>query len=900
MQIRRNVRKLAGLAAGTLLVGSTLLGGALAYDLGDFPAPFATADSVNSVIVVGSQGSDPAGLASDIVGAINIGAALAQAGVESQTVTVTCEATSAGVTGGVSLSTTSNQLHPGDAINKHRQTLTKDDLPTVLADGTVEAGGTTYKYQQFLTVGSKVPKISDGGELDYEVPMVEIGTDASQPLYTLKVSFSKPLDLEDAVEDSAEIELFGKTFKIDSYTNTSTDVTSITLYGASQVLSLDKGQTATFTDANGEEHTLENVAVIDENTAVFRLDGELKQKDEGAVFTVGGIEVKVDTVIQINSQESSGLIKFSIGSEKVVLKDGENVRMGKDEERVDGTQVTIQSASSTELSTIEIAVAAQDNDKDFVVAGQAFTDPIFGTFKFAYGGSVPASDSPDRELIEVQAGDDEVVKLSMTDERGYQKSIEFAYDPDTTTTQDDLELADGDGNNIIVLEGADVVEDEYLVVNSGDFTHLLKLQDIDVSTYTDEESTVTFTDVFSGEDYDVTVLYDGTDWSGSFYLEGQEYHVYVPSGGTSVKVTWGSNADADDVGDETTVFPYLETDKGAKVAFVPADGVNTGIDTSAGGATGVLELPTGTATYNVVAANNITVNSVNLGSEGSLTIGGVDYYFDASGSTLYVGLDNGAGAMLDKVAVLLVEEDDSDNNVGAIVVPVQDDQDTGDDDETVVATGGILYENTDALVEAGFNGANKNPFNHKNQDEDYYGVDRYGTILVYDDEDQWAKVLYPDEQAITLAAFGPDPQFEVTGGSSSQTVECKVPSLPATGIAKLDTEAEAIKETTNLILVGGPAVNSLVAELADKGKTMTLDDWRSEQDGQRVYEGTAIIQYIDDAFAQGKAALVVAGYSAEDTRNACYVLQNYKQYADDLKGKTKVKVVGKTVEGMVE
>ncbi len=74
------IRKIGTALVGAVLTSATLMGGALAADLGNYPAPFATDDGVQSTIVVGSQGTDAAGIAKDIVGAINIGAALAQIG----------------------------------------------------------------------------------------------------------------------------------------------------------------------------------------------------------------------------------------------------------------------------------------------------------------------------------------------------------------------------------------------------------------------------------------------------------------------------------------------------------------------------------------------------------------------------------------------------------------------------------------------------------------------------------------------------------------------------------------------------------------------------------------------------------------------------------------------------
>ncbi|MEA2003529.1 MAG: S-layer protein [archaeon] len=101
-----------------------------------------------------------------------------------------------------------------------------------------------------------------------------------------------------------------------------------------------------------------------------------------------------------------------------------------------------------------------------------------------------------------------------------------------------------------------------------------------------------------------------------------------------------------------------------------------------------------------------------------------------------------------------------------------------------------------------------------------------------------------------------------------------------------------------MILVGGPAVNSLVAELAADGKTRTAEGWRTETDGVRDYADTALIQAVDDAFTSGKTALVVAGYSSEDTANAAYVLQNYAKFAEQFADKDEVSVTGTTTDAV--
>jgi hypothetical protein len=107
------------------------------------------------------------------------------------------------------------------------------------------------------------------------------------------------------------------------------------------------------------------------------------------------------------------------------------------------------------------------------------------------------------------------------------------------------------------------------------------------------------------------------------------------------------------------------------------------------------------------------------------------------------------------------------------------------------------------------------------------------------------------------------------GGTTagSEVSYTSYPSVPVTSaIAKLDTEMSALKTAKHVVLVGGPCINDLVAELATAGKfTYSCASWPGRDFG--------LIEAIDDGFATGKVALVVAGTRADDTRVATSALQ---------------------------
>jgi len=166
----------------------------------------------------------------------------------------------------------------------------------------------------------------------------------------------------------------------------------------------------------------------------------------------------------------------------------------------------------------------------------------------------------------------------------------------------------------------------------------------------------------------------------------------------------------------------------------------------------------------------------------------------------------------------------------------------------------------------------------------YGGVTDYGTYVEEDREADSVKIYYPGNRpAYALVGLGPNPVWSTTEAAPGTPEITYKKSVPVTvPLAVLDSEVtSAHRAEKHLILVGGPCVNSLVAELAAGGKLMyegsplTCEAWDA-----RTYAGDVfgLLSLINDAFATGKVALVVAGSRAEQTRWATSILQNFDQY----------------------
>lgn len=852
MQLSKFGKIIAAGTLATVLCGATV---GFATTLADYPSPFVSDGTVSSLIVVGAK-ADPA----DVVGAIDIAARLG--GEPGETKTVTCPAcpgTAAAETlsgEGKAIATSNTKIYVGDALNKDgvRTTMTATDLPTILAGGTVDDtdASTTYDYSQYIVMGGKTVTLDDDSELDYPTLMVKIGTTGTDYLYDAKVVFEKEMNVTSA--ENEEIKLFGKTYTIASDSVFDDSNAKLVLYGSANTQLVDEGASATVT-IDGVDHTVTVNGVSDTDVAVITVDGTTKEVTEGKSYTIAGVTVYIDGVYYYSKAAQTSQVKLSIGSQIVTLKDGSEVMTGSSDTKIKGTKVAITKGDTNDtLSILEVKVAAQDSTGDFLKLGGEFVDPVFGTFKVAFPSATPGLTDSERSMISIAASGDDTLTLEFTDKNGNSKSIEWAYDADDI----DLETSDATDTQYqyVVVENQTINEYDYFIVDAGDFPHLLQATDITADGTS--TASVTLEDVFSGTTYEITL---GSDNKATAYIDGQPYYIVGNISGTTtdMKVTWGAGATYGDVGASTTVFPMLEGKNGEKIALV-----NTVSNIKPGD---VLLLP-GSDTA-------ITIDGTNT----TYTAGAVSYTYNQTSDKLFV-----TSVGEDNEAVLVLEEKDDASTRNAVIVKAVSNSGTTEKIEADSPTF------TDANV--------KSDTARADSDIKYY-VDLYGTFVIEDENGDQDKVTiyYPDDQMVNnFYVMDKDSSVsttEATTGTEATTTTYESVVPITTSIAKLDTEVTSADKTSkNLILVGGPCVNTLVADLAAAGKVkdgegvLTCDAWNART------TKFGLIQLIDDAFATGKVALVVAGSTKDETREACSVLQDYANKG--LSG-TAVKVVNNVI-----
>jgi hypothetical protein len=828
-----------GLAA--VAAGATIAFGAFAQStsLGDFVTVSGNALS-SPWIVVGTPATPAnAGYAKDVVGAADIAAAVA--GYATTNVAVG-GATSISVSGGADLSTANTKLYLGDAINTAKQTVTKADLPTTLASGVFsDDTGTNYNYDQYIVVGSRTVTFGNSGS-DIEDPTLYInaGTAYGSPIYTTRVVFTKPLNVSSSDVQGNVITMFGNEYTIGSGSTTS----ALILYGSSNAQTISEGESVTI-NVGGTDHTVSVIGVSATTIAVISVDGVSKEVHQGSSYTISGVTVYIDSVFFFTKETQVSQVKLSVGSSKITLTSGSAVEIGESGDTIENTMVTIAGGTNTGISKLDIAVAAQDSDYDHVSEDLSYTDPLFGGFKFAFGGSVPALDDAARDQITVDTSGDDVATVAFTDWRGYSKTIEFAYDSDTGATTFTPILSDSDGYAYHVVEGELAAEKDYVIVKQGDFSHIFQINDI--ASIATSNAKVVLKDVVSSESITVNMEAPGNT-NATAYIDGYAYYINATS--TAVQITWGTDSSATAVGASTDVFPTY--------GLVRGEGLVLGNQTAAQALVNNKNwtLPTGmvTVTYPATNANatftdasdatNTVVVSNDTGSQmGSITLGRIAYNITRSGNNVQFNINS-----LGTYSWVVLLEELGKNIAGAEV-----------NDAVYVP---LTYEGTSTYkmavntptltADTKVNGVTRKS---DTSITDY--LDRYGTLVSYNTDDQnQADIFYPDNQAIMGVAVGAAPVFGTSGSTGTVEQAVKITSP----VAKLDSEVSTTGLSADLILLGGPCANDLVATL------MSLPNTEPGCYEQWTYT-TGIIKEYTDAFGSGQKALVVAGTTADDTRS---------------------------------
>jgi len=806
-----NFKKITAIATSVLLTGMSVGVAAAA----NYPAPFVSGDSADVAIVYGTG----AGVSSlDSVQAGNI-----QTDLQSEVKTTEGETTVSGEA--YALFTTSRKIYMGDNLASVKETLTDTQLPNLLMDGKFE-GDVDADITQKITLSSTANVTFAKQPTDDEDPTIVVETGTDNPVYTMVVDFDKDVNFTDEDSKGSELSIFGQKYTVGA----DTDANNLYLYKSSETITLSvagSDPSSTTMTVNGEEYTVELVSASDDSATIKVTDSngksESKEISENDAKTINGVDVAVNLADE-DTATNRLIAEITVGADRILLKNGNEVKVGSDEDGIDGTNVVLDGTWSA-CRGFDISVTTDDSDEDAFREGDSFVDPVFGSFKLEFAGMNIGMDSENREEIEIKNSGDDKATITFTTYDDDKKTFTW-YDNEST-----VRLGDGDDHIIHVVEGEAILEKDYVVVGNEEEGQLLQLTSFDTDT-TWDDGTVEFKDVFSGKTYEADLDSETDDIvTGTVSIEGSDYGITYNNSNEEAGITLDY---PDSESNEMIVFPTIETSMGAKIAFysplLAFNATEAGIDT-------------------IMFADGDEYTRVDLDESADFT--------DELNTKFryYINDDNlesvnmklvipGASTLITEPALIVLEEEDDNSAINAVIVTM--DSKSGDTDD--VGVGNVYFTGTTLSEKIGLESNDD-----LEQKMDYYGT--FYTLDSSESDQKTVKISYPDEQ-IYAKLYIAETDASITSGSSTLGE-----------VLVKDSEVSSVN-TKNLIIVGGSCINSAAATLlggAYCGASFT--------DATGVGSGQFLIKGFADNKLTSKHALLVAGYEAADTVNAVTYLR---------------------------
>ena len=826
MRFGKTIKK--AIALGT---GLTMLSGAMAAaDLSQYPAPFIADGKFTGVMVVGDKAA-----AEDVIGVSDIAISL-QFSATTAAGTATSSTTVEGDAWQVGSATKILEMSENVGTNSNREVLrnittriTSSELDA-LASGEASNTKGTSPYNQYLYLlgpstnvdTGYVMYLEDQDDVTADFLYFQSGTQIGRYLLDFTTA------LESDIDDST-----GSADTTGTYLTDMEDM-DIALFGKTYTIVQARRNAAV---GNGVKLILMGGAVKD-----TLLEGETK------TYTVEGkdFETTLDFV-------SSTQTKFTVNGEATrLMRDGDTDKLS-DGTEVGVSEILYQDYAGGIHSTTFYLGAQKMELKD-----TSITDGVSYSYNLKVG-----DETIDNSFIAIEGTDDNTTfKIERIN---------------VNMTADDDFFVPAGGK---LSENAELAEPEVLFTNQWDFEYQglkeVETEEIKVTTSGSSKYTLDFIDG-SGEEVSVPLakavanseLHIGdTDKPliNEENLSIAKNNYFILTDSTENRGERGGYAlqykGADKVTADSKVLKFKNLGDGTTIeqSYTQPTAITGGVGPGGSGELATLKL--GGGDYKIYNSTSIKSNDfeifIDLDASGTIEVGNLVNVTTKNG--LEIGIDNRTN---NGILLSFMTPDNTNEN------------DAKDSVETLQATTWAMNVTADtntkvnlAQVTAGISRVNPQLVLTSPEGEDNvdYGYTSYGTFIKWETPTSSPDILtieYPSEQREALVYI--TAKGATISSTSITSGEAVVVNRIEVGATKLASEVPDVK-AVNAILVGGPCANAASAEVMDNPADCTAG----------FEAGKGLIKLFEN---DGNVAMLVAGYSASDTRAAAKVVANHGDYA---------------------
>jgi len=826
MKVKRMVKRFLAIGTGALMLGATAMG-ALAADLNDYPNMFVEDGKFNGLFVVGENAASVDNLAmTDIAANMKVAA-----GTATTTTNVEGDAWMVGTsTKSLEMSNT-NTTAVGEQIYDVEQWISEEELGA-LADGTYTTNAGSYEFSQYLyfdtenQADNEIVVYIEGEQGDEDITADYFYVKSGDNIGEYKLEFSSSPEstvqttagaasttgtVLDDIEDTT-LSMFGKEYSVVLARRPGSpagQTVKLTLMGGATSGSILEGESTTVS-INDIEYEV-NLDYVDATYAKFTVNGEQTAKlQQGDTYKLADdTEIGVSEILYQSYAGGVHSTDFFVGASKIVLQDDNisdtesSTELTVGSETVDGAEVIItgtDDSTTFRLNTIQVNMTAQDDY--YVPAGGKLSDAILDQDDEA---ELLFTNNWDLEYMGLTDVETHEIKLTSTTDRKYK--LQF-YDGDGDLVKMPLFYA-LDATNITMSETG---TDKEVLINEG--------------------QNVSKNDYFVITQYSTAGSVDNSDGTGKTYA--LQYKGADKSSATSPKIKFKN------LGSGETLEYSVSTATTDKVADIKLGGYTWSFANVSSKASSDFTLR---VDMDGSAGTGITAEST-VGDNTEMDI--VDYF----GARIDFGGKATIGSNPTQVLQPLAGGNATWTSIEFNITTDNADDYENQEPPTIVvqATGTTGTEVTVDNFDVDGTDFSITPDGEENVG---YGYTTQGAKWTYaspSGSPNEFTLEYPKTQRL--------PQVYITSGATTSTSSSGGDMVAVeVGLAtKLDSEV-ASATAENLIVVGGPCVNSVAAELMGNPADCT----------EGFTPGKAVVKLFENG---DKVAMLVAGYSGADTRLA--------------------------------
>jgi hypothetical protein len=857
MKIRKAIKKIVALGTGLSMVGATMLGASAASGLNEYPNPFIKNGVFNGIIVFGDTAA-----ASDVAGAVDIATTLQfQAKVDvpvgsGSSVNVAVAGDAYQVSDG------SDILEIGETLYNVTEVVTKDDL-TVLASGTLDNSQGSFDYNQYLKFNETAEQYVDfaiDDDDDEDIPADYLYIKSGHDIFQYELEFQEPAesDVTDADGNSAtnggklydfedeDLWIMGKKFTITKAerAGSAKNNTKLTLFGGDVSDTLEEGQTKTYS-IEGKDYEV-TALIIDDTTSTasvkLKINGEVTRKllEDQTDKLSDGLEVGIRNLLGNEAGDvTQDLVEFYLGVDEIIITDTDIVRSGggsldvRDESISDADVEIVGTDDNTKVKISKIRIRLAADDDIYIGEGKGAQEQLDDPEGFFTGNF-------DLEFHGISVGEASKIHLNNAGDRQYKLSFS-----NRDGTEYDFPLVS------IISSGENRMGDD-----SG-------------------RRDLIFSENQSG--HNLALL--------AYPIEDEDTFIVNDNKALGVRQTGF-----------THVLQYKDQDSTNNVLKFKDKGTGDNIEVSytTVGATSDAQIIIGGKEFKVLlSADTDDANiTVDLDGDGSVQAGDTPFIVTKGG--VYMNLTTNGSCFVACTTgnimniSLFADSDDIDDGSEeeVLVVPItvssSPELDIGTVDYFAVdlKSGSARIASLSGYANHFQSGLHKVGSTDDRQERTTYGI--LVEQLVDTNGPDELTFSVPDGQAEALVFFTANaPAITKTSTEGGSAVSAQVTPI-ALGTAKLASEVSDVKGQ-NAIVVGGPCVNTAAATLLGNPSDCTSG----------FNEGKATVKLWEHT--NGNVAMLIAGFSALDTRRAARVVAEGTKLVDLDDGVMEVEVAGTTL-----